>query len=322
MNGDITDVAGIRVGQAQNTSALTGVTVVLCEQGAVAGCDVRGSAPGTRETDLLRPVNLVREIHAVALTGGSAYGLDACGGVMRYLESRNVGYDMGPVRVPIVSGAVIFDLGCGDPRVRPDAEMGFQACAGASTGPVAQGNAGAGTGATVGKMFGMEWAMKGGVGSASTVLGNGVTVGAIVVVNSFGDVMDPESGNVLAGARNPVTGGFAGTTRMMLHGFGAGDLTGGCSTTIGVVATDASLTKEEVNKVSQMAHDGLARSINPVHTMYDGDTVFCLSLGRKSADVNTIGVAAAELMARAIVQAVLKAESTGRILSAQDMAAR
>ncbi|MDP2857175.1 MAG: P1 family peptidase [Bacillota bacterium] len=322
MNGDITDVAGIRVGHAQNTSALTGVTVVLCEQGAVAGCDVRGSAPGTRETDLLRPGNLVREIHAVVLTGGSAYGLDACCGVMRYLESRKVGYDMGTVRVPIVSGAVIFDLGCGDPRVRPDAEMGFQACAGAGTGPIAQGNAGAGTGATVGKMFGMEWAMKGGTGSASTVLGNGVTVGAIVVVNSFGDVMDPNSGNVLAGARNPVTGGIAGTTRLMLHGFGAGDLTGGCSTTIGVVATDASLTKEEVNKVSQMAHDGFARSINPVHTMYDGDTIFCLSLGRKSADVNTIGVAAAELMARAIVQAVLKAETTGRILSAQDMTAR
>jgi L-aminopeptidase/D-esterase-like protein len=200
--------------------------------------------------------------------------------------------------------------------------MGFQACAGAGTGPIAQGNAGAGTGATVGKMFGMEWAMKGGTGSASTVLGNGVTVGAIVVVNSFGDVMDPNSGNVLAGARNPVTGGFAGTTRLMLHGFGAGDLTGGCSTTIGVVATDASLTKEEVNKVSQMAHDGFARSINPAHTMYDGDTIFCLSLGRKSADVNTIGVAAAELMARAIVQAVLKAETTGRILSAQDMTAR
>ncbi len=322
MNGDITDVAGIRVGHAQDASALTGVTVVLCEQGAVAGCDVRGSAPGTRETDLLRPVNLVQQIHAVVLTGGSAYGLDACGGVMRYLESRNVGYDMGMVRVPIVPGAVIFDLGCGDPHVRPDAGMGLQACENASTGPVAQGNAGAGTGATVGKMFGMEWAMKGGLGSSSSVLGNGVTVGALVVVNSFGDVIDPAGGNILAGARNPVTGGFAGTSRMILHGFGAGDLTGGCATTIGVVATDASLTKEEVNKVSQMAHDGLARVINPVHTMYDGDTIFCLSLGRKNADVNTIGIAAAEVMARAVVQAVTKAQTVGRILSAQDMSAR
>ena len=322
MNGDITDVAGIRVGHAQNAGALTGVTVVLCEQGAVAGCDVRGSAPGTRETDLLRPMNLVQQVHAVVLTGGSAYGLDACGGVMRYLESRNVGYDMGMVRVPIVPGAVIFDLGCGDPRVRPDAGMGFQACENAGTGAIAQGNAGAGTGATVGKMFGMEWAMKGGAGSVSSVLGNGVTVGASVVVNSFGDVIDPDSGNILAGARNPVTGAFAGTTRMMLHGFGAGDLTGGCSTTIGVIATDACLTKEEVNKVSQMAHDGLARAINPVHTMYDGDAIFCLSLGRKNAEVNTIGVAAAEVMAKAVVQAVMKATTVGKILSAQDMAAR
>jgi L-aminopeptidase/D-esterase-like protein len=256
----------------------------------------------------------------VVLAGGSAYGLDACGGVMRYLESKKVGYEMGRVRVPIVPGAVIFDLGCGDPHIRPDADMGFRACDAATTGPIAQGNAGAGMGATVGKMFGMEWAMKGGAGSTSAVLGNGVTVGALVIVNSFGDVMDPTSGEVMAGARNPVTGGLAGTTRMMLHGFGAGDLTGGCSTTIGVVATDASLTKEEANKVSQMAHDGLARAINPVHTMYDGDTVFCLSLGRKNGDVNTIGIAAAELVAKAIVQAVMKAGTVGRILSAHDLA--
>jgi L-aminopeptidase/D-esterase-like protein len=279
--------------------------------------DVRGSAPGTRETDLLRPGSLVRQVHAVLLTGGSAFGLDAAGGVMKYLESRGVGFNTGVAKVPIVPAAVIFDLGLGDARVRPDASMGEQACLAAGYGPIELGNAGAGTGATVGKIFGMPYAMKGGVGSASLVLGNGATVGALVVVNAFGDVFDPATGRILAGAINPATGAFAHTAHVMTQGMGSGDLAG-CSTTIGVVATDAALDKEGTTKVAQMAHDGLARTINPVHTMYDGDAIFCVSTGSIAVDTSLVGTAAAEVVARAVVAAVLCAKSIGNTRCAGD----
>lgn len=318
MRGDLTDVQGVKVGHAQDDTAITGCTVVLCEQGAVCGVDVRGSAPGTRETDLLRPGNLVRSVHGILLSGGSAFGLDAAAGVMRYLESRGAGFDTGAARVPIVPAAVIYDLGIGSARVRPDAQMGEQACIAAGRGPLAQGNVGAGLGATVGKIFGMQYAMKGGLGSASTALGNGAVVAALVVVNAFGDVCDPSTGRVVAGAINPATGRFAGTSALMTEGYGMGDLVGQ-NTTVCVVATDAALDKEGANKVAQMAHNGLAKTIDPVHTMFDGDTIFCLSTGRLQSDVTVVGVAAAKVVAMAVLAAVKHARGVWGVRSASDL---
>jgi|SRR5579859_836181 len=303
MHDDITDIPGIRVGHDTNLEAGTGCTVILCDAPAVGGVDVRGGAPATRETDLLHPMHLVEEVHAVLLTGGSAYGLDAAGGVMRYLEERNIGYDVGIARVPIVPAAAIFDLAFGSASIRPGAAEGYRACEQATDDPVEQGNVGAGTGATVGKMLGAAILMKGGLGSASTRLDDGTLVGAIVAVNAFGDVIDPQTQQVIAGARNPM-GGF-----IFSNPFG--------NSTIAVVATSASLSKEAVNKVAQMAHDGLAQAIRPVHTMFDGDTVFALALGSQlqekagaaalALQVSRVGAAAAITLARATVKAVRNA---------------
>ncbi len=323
MHDGMTDVTGIRVGHYTDREGITGCTVVLCEGGAVGGVDVRGSAPGTRETDLLRPMNLVQEVHAVLLTGGSAYGLDAAAGVMRWLEERGVGFDVGVGVVPIVPAAVLFDLALGDPQARPDAEAGYQACQAAADGPVPEGSVGAGTGATVGKLLSPKFAVKSGLGTASVKIGKGIVVGAIAAVNSFGDVVDPDSGAILAGTRKPVVGGFVNTARRMQGDLGQTILSL-ANTTLAVVATDACLTKEGVNKVAQMAHDGLARVIRPVHTMFDGDTIFALSTGKSSkkpreADVSVIGTAAADVLARAVVRAVQRAESLGGLPAAGDL---
>ncbi|HET92123.1 MAG TPA: peptidase S58 family protein [Chloroflexi bacterium] len=323
MHNAITDVTGIRVGHYTDREGITGCTVLLCEGGAIGGVDVRGSAPGTRETDLLRPINLVQEVHAVLLTGGSAYGLDAAGGVMRWLEERGVGFGVGVGVVPIVPAAVLFDLALGDPQVRPDAKAGYQACQAAADGPVSEGCVGAGTGATVGKLLGPKFATKSGLGSASLKIGKGIVVGAIAAVNSFGDVVDPDSGVILAGTRKPVVGGFLDTARRMQGDLGQTILSL-ANTTLAVVATDAGLTKEGANKVAQMAHDGLARAIRPVHTMFDGDTIFALSTGklskkRREADVSVIGAAAADVLARAVVRAVQRAESLGGLPAARDL---
>jgi L-aminopeptidase/D-esterase-like protein len=299
MNNTITIVPGIRVGHAQNDEALTGCTVILCEAGAVGGVDQRGGAPGTRETDLLRPMHRVEQVHGVLLTGGSAFGLDATGGVMRYLEERGVGFDVGVVRVPIVPAAVIFDLAIGRADVRPDAAMAYQACLNATTDPVIEGSVGAGTGATVGKILGMPNATKSGVGSACIEIANGLFAGAIAVVNALGDVIDPRSGDIIAGARSQ--DGFANTLQVMRQ-FQALASTSANNTVIGVVATNAKLNKEEANKVAQMAQDGLARAVRPAHTMYDGDTIFALATGDVQADVNLIGAFAAEVFAEAIVK--------------------
>ncbi|MEN1761658.1 P1 family peptidase [Anoxynatronum sibiricum] len=311
MNGTLTDIQGIKVGHAQNEAALTGCTVILCEPGGVAGVDVRGAAPGTRETDLLHPVKMMDQVHGILLSGGSAFGLDAAGGVMRYLEERGVGFDVGVARVPIVPGAVLFDLMIGDPAVRPDAAMGYEACRQATTDPVPQGCVGAGTGATVGKLFGPKYATKSGIGSASMKIGGGVRVAALVAVNAFGDVVDPESQAILAGARTPVTGGYANSAKLLMGDLNriiAGFHT---NTTIGVVATDAALTKAEASKVAQMAHNGYARAIRPVHTQYDGDTIFALSHGTKKGDVNAIGFVASLVMEAAILNAVKHAVPAG-----------
>jgi L-aminopeptidase/D-esterase-like protein len=301
MNITITAVPGLRVGHAQNDEAMTGCTVILCETGAVGGVDQRGGAPGTLETDLLRPMHRVEKVHGVLLTGGSAFGLEAAGGVMRYLEERGIGFDVGVARVPIVPAAVIFDLAIGRADVRPDAEMAYQACLNATSEPVIEGNVGAGTGATVGKILGMQNAMKLGVGSACVEIVEGLFVGAIAVVNALGDVIDPRTGTIIAGARSE--DGFADTLSVMRQ-FQAKSATSTSNTVIGVVATNAKLSKEEANKVAQMAQDGLARTIRPAHTMYDGDTIFALSTGDVKADVNLIGAFAAEMFAEAIVWSV------------------
>lgn len=310
----ITDVPGIRIGHATDRVALTGCTVVLCEAGAIAGVDVRGSAPGTRETDAMAPTTLVQQVHAILLTGGSAFGLDAAAGVMQFLEEEGCGYNVGPVKVPIVPAAVIFDLTVRDGKVRPDKEMGYLACLNVKTGRIHEGNVGAGTGATVGKILGMDRCMKAGVGTASiriTARGS-VIVGAIVVVNAMGDVVDPKTGEILAGARDPKTGEFVNTARRMTSsGLRVPQSAG--NTTIGVVATNAKLDKAGATKMAQMAHDGLAHAIKPVHTMADGDTIFALSTGDKVADLNVVGVAAAEVVSEAVVRAVKMARSSAGI---------
>jgi len=321
LKNSITDVPGIEVGHAQNDEALTGCTVVLCRKGAVGGVDQRGGAPGTRETDLLNPVNLVEKVHAILLAGGSAFGLDAATGVMRYLEEQKIGYDTGTVKVPIVPAAILFDLGLGDASVRPDAEMGYRASAAATSKESKEGNIGAGTGASVGKVFGMKSAMKAGLGTASMDIGGGLIVGAIVAVNAFGDVVDPHGDRILAGARSTKVGPirlgspeyFADTLEIMKTFVGRTVLgfATRANTVIGVVATNARLSKAETTKVAQMAHDGLARTIRPAHTMLDGDTIFALSTGSKQADPSTVGSFAAEVFAQAVIRAVLTAAPAG-----------
>jgi L-aminopeptidase/D-esterase-like protein len=325
----ITDVPGIRVGHAHDAEAVTGCTVVLSEKGAVGGVDQRGGAPGTRETDLLRPMHLVQKVHAIVLSGGSAFGLDSASGVVRYLDEKRIGFDMRVTKVPIVPAAILFDLWIGRSDVRPDAAMGYQACINASQDRPKEGNAGAGMGATVGKIMGMAGAMKSGIGTASVDLGGGAIVGAIVAVNAFGDVLEPGSGRILAGARpvkiGPIHLGddekdFADTLQVMKSMAGKMILRFASrgNTVIGVVATNAQLTKEEANKVAQMAHDGIARTIRPAHSMLDGDTLFALSMGTKRIDVNIVGAYAAEVVAQSIQNAIWAAESVENILAAKD----
>ncbi len=323
LNNAITDIPGLLVGHAQNDEALTGCTVILYEKGAVGGVDQRGGAPGTREIDALHPMHLVSKVHGIVLAGGSAFGLDAATGAMRYLEERGVGFDTHIAKVPIVPAAILFDLGIGKPDIRPDAAMGYQACQNASTEPPAEGNVGAGTGATVGKILGPSQCMKSGIGTASMEIGAGVIVGAIAAVNAFGDVIDPSTGQIIAGARSKdvgplhigAPGYFADTLLVMqtLIGRTALGFGGRGNTVIGVVATNAKLDKEQVNKVAQMAHDGLARTIRPAHTMVDGDTIFALATGEHSADVNIVGAYAAEVFAQAILHAVRAAKPVAGI---------
>lgn len=306
-NNAITDVPGIRVGHATDAAARTGCTVVLCPpDGAVGGVDQRGGAPGTRETDLLRPMHMVERANAVLLAGGSAYGLDAAGGVMRWLEEHKIGFDARVAKVPIVPAAILFDLDVGRADVRPDAAMGYSACQAASDGPVAEGGVGVGAGCTVGKVLGGARSSQSGVGTASMDLGGGLVVGALVAVNAFGDVVDPHTGKILAGARALRGEGFADTLATMRSMVGKAVLkfAGQSHTVIGVVATNARLNKEEANKMAQMAHDGLARAVRPAHTMFDGDTLFALATGARRADLNLVGAYAAEVVAEAIVRAV------------------
>ncbi len=308
---------GIRIGHASDFRGLTGCTVILAEKGAVCGVDVRGSAAGTRDLGPCQPGHVVERVHAIFLTGGSAFGLDAARGVMEYLESRGAGFPTGVARVPIVPAAVIFDLGIGSCRARPEPAMARWACEQAAR-QVAEGSVGAGTGATVGKWLGLERAMKGGVGFSTVLMASGVAVQALAVVNAVGDVIDPASGQVVAGARREAQSTeWARTADQMLEGRGRKSLAGR-NTTLVVVMTNASLDKVQAAKVAQMAQDGLARAIDPAHTMFDGDLVFTLSLGARRADVSTVGTAAARATAAAIVRAVKLAKGLGGIPGWQD----
>jgi L-aminopeptidase/D-esterase-like protein len=321
--GSITDVGGLRVGHFTDSRRPTGCTVVLFERGAVAGVDVRGSAPGTRETDLLNPINTVESINALVLSGGSAFGLDTASGVMRYLDEFKIGYRVGAIVVPIVPAAILFDLGVGDSKIRPGEQAGYAACQAASNSGLREGNVGAGAGATVGKMFGMKAAMKSGIGTASLAIGSsGLVVGAIVAVNAVGDVRHRQTNRIMAGARAPNGESFLDSMAQMLAGATLAHANRGGNSTIGIVATNAVLTKTEATKVAQMAHDGLARTINPIHTAFDGDTIFAAATGTAAAraDASTIGAVAAEVMAIAVNRAVLTATGLPGLPAHRDLA--
>lgn len=321
--GAITDVSGIKVGHADDLDGLTGCTVALCPPGTVGGLDRRGGGVSTRQTDSLDLMHLAEEVHAVVLAGGSAFGTEASTGVQHYLEERGVGLDVRVTRVPIVPTAILFDLGLGEPGVRPDATMGRAACEAASSDPPQEGNAGAGMGATLGNILGPEGAMKSGVGTASVELGGGVVVGALLAVNPFGDVIDPASGDIVAGARRSEDdgGGFADTREVLRGRIGAGKMGFGSNenTVIGVVATNARLDKRDCTKLAQMAQVGVARSVRPAHTMFDGDALIALATGDHEADVNILGTFAAEVVAEAIQRAVKAAEAAGGLPAWQDL---
>jgi len=322
IGASITDVAGVKVGHFTLTERPTGCTVILAEAGAVAGVDVRGSAPGTVETDLLDPVNLVQQVHAVFLSGGSAFGLDVATGVRKYLYERKIGFETRVAKVPIVPGAIIFDLGVGDrPNVWPTADCGYRAAVAATAGGVSEGNVGAGAGATVGKSGGGAGPMKGGVGTTSISVPSGAAtliVGAIVAVNAIGDVVDPRTGAIVAGVRSADGKGFA-DARKLLRAGPAPQPTVGQNTTIGVIATNARLSKVQATKVAQMAQDGVARAIYPAHTMSDGDVMFALATGDiDNSEVSRIGALAAEAMSDAILRAVKAATSIPGYPAARD----
>jgi L-aminopeptidase/D-esterase-like protein len=322
MLNSITDVKGIKVGHASDFTGYTGCTVIICEDGAVCGIDVRGSASGTRQVDALNISHIVEQIHALVLSGGSSFGLDAAAGVVRYLEERGVGFDVGAAKIPIVPTAVIFDIFFGNPRARPTPDMGYQACLNAKK-DVAEGSVGAGVGATVGKLFEVARAMKGGLGTSSIVMPGGLAVGALVVVNSFGDVIDNVTGKIIAGARvaeNSLE--FANTVNCLKKGIVKKQF-GLVNTTLGVIATNARFTKKEITKVAQMAQAGLIKTISPVHTTFDGDLVFALSTGAyEGADINNVGVLSEFVLAEAIKRAVKKADGFGLIPGFKDVAKR
>lgn len=316
MYNNILDVKGIKVGQAQDTEGLTGCTVVICEEGATCGVDVRGSAPGTRETDLLDPINMIQKVHAVVLSGGSAFGLESTCGVSKYLEEHNIGFDVGVAKVPIVVGAVLFDLIVGDPKCRPNIDMGYKACEAATDKELRQGNYGAGCGATVGKIRGPEYCMKGGIGSYSIKLENGLVVSALIAVNAFGDVY--EDGKLIAGVLDDSKKKNLSTYNILKEGFSKGGFSID-NTTIGVVVTNAKLDKAGCKKVSQVAHNGYAKSIFPIHTPHDGDTIFTMATGEIESDITLISSIATEVVEKSVINAIKNANSIKNIPSYKEI---
>ncbi|MBA4416800.1 MAG: peptidase S58 [Syntrophus sp. (in: bacteria)] len=318
MNNSITDIQGIRVGHASDFTGYTGCTVILCETGAVCGIDIRGSAAGTRQTDALSINHIVEEIHAILLCGGSSFGLEAAAGVTRYLEEKDIGFNVGVIRIPIVPAAVIFDILFGNPKARPTPEMGYKACLNAGE-TVEEGSVGAGTGATIGKLFEISRAMKGGVGTSSIIMPNGLIVGAFVVVNAFGDIIDNVTGRIIAGTRKAEDSlEFINTANSLKSGIVKKQF-GLVNTTLGVVATNARFQKREITKIAQMAQGGLIKTISPVHTTFDGDLVFALSKGDIEADINQVGVLSEFVLAETIKRAVKKADGFGIIPAFRDI---
>lgn len=316
-SGYLTDIEGIRVGHSDSSKGLTGCTVIICEEGATGGVDVRGSAPGTRETDVFKAENTVDKVHAIVLSGGSAFGLDAASGVMQYLEEQDIGFDVVMTKVPIVASAVIFDLAIGDYKIRPDFNMGYRAAKSAINTENRQGSIGCGMGATVGKILGPKFAMKSGLGSATIEIGE-LMVSAMVVVNSFGDVYDYKSGKQIAGVYDYSKRQMLNTLDIFKAEYNPKDLSMK-NTTIGVIGTNAILNKAEGNKIAQMAHNGLARSINPIHTMFDGDTIFTMATNKVVSDISLVGTIAAEVMSRAITNAIVHSKAYDGLFSYDDL---
>ena len=321
---NINEIENVKIGNAENKEAGTGCTVIICEKGAVSGLDVRGGGPASRESELLKPTAASGFINAVLLSGGSAFGLDAAGGVMEYLEEKNIGFDVGITKVPLVAQSCIFDLTVGDMRVRPDKAMAYEACVNSEKNSPAMGNAGAGTGATVGKLGGMATAMKGGLGSYAVQIGE-LKVGAIVAVNACGDVFDYDTHEIIAGLLTPDLKSFANTEQVIYHMCEAAMAAGNNSlenkemqnTTIGVVITNGKFTKAQMNKIATMAHNGYARTINPVHTSMDGDSIYAMSVGEVTADMDMVGTLAANVMGHAVCDAVRKAEDAYGVISSK-----
>ena len=320
MNQTITAVSGLEAGHYTDAKNATGCTVFLCREGAVGGVDVRGGSPGTRETDLLRPAHRVDQVHAIVLSGGSAYGLDAASGVMTYLESQGIGFKVGSAIVPIVSSAILYDLGLISSEVRPCAEDGKTACLAASSEPMPEGSVGAGTGATVAKLGGADRGVKGGIGTASMTLSSGQTVAAAVAVNAVGGVWDYNNGQLLVGPRR-ANGGFDDPVAMLIEGLDNAP-SGPVNTTIGLVATDAKLNKEEANYLARVSHDGLALAIRPCHTVRDGDTMFAMATGKNESklDLTSLGASAVEVTAQAVICAIQQATGLGGIPSVNELA--
>lgn len=316
---NLVDIEGIKIGHSNNTDGGTGCSVIICESGAVGGVDVRGGAPGTRETDLLNPVQLVNSIHAIVLSGGSAFGLDAASGVMEYLEDRNIGFDVGVTKVPIVCQAVIFDLICGDKKVRPNKEMGVMACKDSeSYTENVNGNVGAGTGATVGKFRGSNFSMKGGLGTYAIEVGD-LKIGAIVAVNCLGDVINPINGEIIAGALKDDMKSFANTEKLMIEQYNVNNNTFNGNTTIGVIVTNGDITKAEANKIASMSHNAFARTMRPAHTMLDGDTIFTMATGKVKCDINSLGLLATKVMEEAVVRAIKETQGAYGFKSFKDI---
>lgn len=314
-----TDIAGFQLGHAQDEKGITGCSVILCKEGATAGVDVRGGAPGTRETDLLDPSEMVEKIHAVVLSGGSAYGLDASSGVMQYLEEHDIGFDVTVAKVPIVCSAVLFDLAIGDAKCRPDKAMGYAACQHSETYKSdTNGNIGAGYGATIGKILGPHTAMKGGLGTYAIDI-NGLQIGAIVAVNCLGDVIDPQTGKIMAGAYDYEDNKFMNSEDILLHNLAHPKTPFKGNTTIGLIVTNAKLTKANARKISSMAHNGFARTMRPAHTMFDGDTIFTMATNQKEADITTVGMLAANVMEKAVLRAIQEAKTISAIKSYSDL---
>ncbi|QEH69662.1 P1 family peptidase [Cellulosilyticum sp. WCF-2] len=314
---ELTEIENIKIGHADNQAAATGCTVIICEQGAPTGIDIRGGGPASRETQLLNPLAACDKIHAVLLSGGSAFGLDAAGGVMSYLEDRGIGFDVGVTKVPLVSTSCLFDLQVGDTQARPDVEMGYAACLAAELNEPREGNVGAGTGATVGKYKGVSGMMKSGIGMYAVELGD-LKVGALVAVNALGDVKDEVSGAILAGLLNEEQTAFLNTEEMLYKEATQQKNLFTGNTTLGVIITNGTFNKVQMTKIAAMAQNGLAKTICPVHTTADGDSVYALSVGEVAADINVVGTLAAKVMAKAINRAVLMAEPAYGLKAATD----